>query len=136
MEVLWSNLDPNFHVRHSVYYDWGASAGLSFLIEKGLGPKILLNHNIGPVFLREECVFKREIHYEDEIEIQSCFLKFKPDISRWTIQHEIWKNKDALCAVITTDCAWINTQSRRLAILPSSLQHNMEANEYLAATII
>ena len=33
VEIRWSDLDPNFHLRHSVYYDWGAYTRISFLSE-------------------------------------------------------------------------------------------------------
>ena len=26
VEIRWSDLDPNFHLRHSVYYDYGVTA--------------------------------------------------------------------------------------------------------------
>ena len=35
--IRWSDLDPNGHVRHSVYYDFGAQARLSFLQQNGFG---------------------------------------------------------------------------------------------------
>ena len=31
IQVRWSDLDPNFHLRHSVYYDWGAYCRIEFL---------------------------------------------------------------------------------------------------------
>ena len=31
IQLRWSDLDPNFHVRHSVYYDWGAFCRIEFL---------------------------------------------------------------------------------------------------------
>ena len=37
-------------------------------------------------------------------------------MSRWTIVNEIWKNNDTLSAIITVDGAFINTQTRKLAI--------------------
>jgi acyl-CoA thioester hydrolase len=31
LDIRWSDLDPNFHLRHSVYYDYGAFARVQFL---------------------------------------------------------------------------------------------------------
>ncbi len=36
IQIRWSDLDPNFHLRHSVYYDWGAFCRVEFLNEHGL----------------------------------------------------------------------------------------------------
>ena len=118
VEIRWSDLDPNFHLRHSVYYDWGAFVRMSFLTEYGLGPAIMLQNNIGPVILREEAIFKREIRFEDKVEVSLCLAKSTKDAGRWTMVHEIWKNKDTLSALLTIDGAWLDTQKRKLAIPP------------------
>ena len=57
IEVRWSDLDPNFHVLHSKYYDFGAYCRMAFLVENGLSPATMLEHKIGPILFREECVF-------------------------------------------------------------------------------
>jgi acyl-CoA thioester hydrolase len=49
LEIRWSDLDPNFHVRHSVYYDFGAYVRICFLNEHGLTPAFMLKHQFGPV---------------------------------------------------------------------------------------
>src|SRR4051812_41134119 len=69
VEVRWSDLDPNYHLRHSVYYDWGAYLRLTFLNENGLTPSVMLQHHFGPVLFREESVFKREIFFGDTVTI-------------------------------------------------------------------
>ena len=46
VEIRWSDLDPNFHLRHSVYYDWGAFVRMSFLTEHGLTAAVMMQHHI------------------------------------------------------------------------------------------
>ncbi|MEO6546712.1 MAG: thioesterase family protein [Ferruginibacter sp.] len=118
LEIRWSDLDPNFHLRHSVYYDYGAFTRISFLDENGITPAIMLQYNIGPVLFREECVFKRELKFGDEIMINLVLEKSLPDLSRWTMKHEIWKNANTLAAIITVDAAWIDTRLRKLTKPP------------------
>jgi acyl-CoA thioester hydrolase len=122
VEIRWSDLDPNFHLRHSVYYDFGAFVRISFLSEHGLTPAIMQQHHIGPILFREECIFKREIHLNDPVEINVKLLKSTPAMDRWTMVHEIWKNADTLSAILTIDGAWINTQLRKLATPPESFK--------------
>ena len=31
IQLRWSDLDPNDHIRHSVYYDWGAMCRMEYL---------------------------------------------------------------------------------------------------------
>jgi acyl-CoA thioester hydrolase len=126
IQIRWSDLDPNFHVRHSVYYDWGAFVRVSLLTEAGLTPAGMLQHHIGPILFREEAVFKKEIRHNDSIEMNVQILKSTRDGGRWTMTHEIWKNGDTLCAVITVDGAWIDTHLRKLAVLPEDFRQGFD----------
>ena len=41
LDIRWADLDPNFHVLHSKYYDFGAYCRMSFMTENGLDPAFL-----------------------------------------------------------------------------------------------
>lgn len=123
VEVRWSDLDPNFHLRHSVYYDYGAYCRIAFLDAHGLTAAFMAQNNLGPVLFREECVFRKEIRLGDVVTIDLHLLKAAADQSRWSIQHHIYKNSDTLAAIITVDGAWINTQLRKLAAPPEQVLH-------------
>ena len=69
---------------------------------------------IGPILLREECVFRKEVRLNDKVTIDLNYLKAKRDYSRFTIQHDIRKNGDTHCALLTVDIAWIDTIKRKL----------------------
>jgi len=122
VEVRWSDMDPNFHLRHSVYYDWGAYLRLSFLSEHGLTTSVMQQLHFGPILFREECVFKREIVFGDAVSLNVAVSKSRRDMSRWSMVHEVWKNSDTLSAVITVDGAWIDTRIRKLAMPPALIQ--------------
>jgi acyl-CoA thioester hydrolase len=114
LSFRWSDLDPNFHLRHSAYYDFGAQHRVEILAQLGLTIKIMQAQHIGPVLFREECVFKREINLSDLIIMQTKMAKMNADASRWSIVHELYR-EEVLCAVITVDGAWMDTKLRKLA---------------------
>jgi len=118
VDVRWSDLDPNFHVRHSVYYDWGAFCRINFLTEMGLGPEVLTKHHIGPILFKEECIFRKEIKYGDSLKISLHLLKSRKNHSRWSITHKIIKNDNTVAAILTVDGAWMDTRARKLAMPP------------------
>ena len=118
VQIRWSDLDPNFHLRHSVYYDWGALCRIEFLYQFGLTTDIMQQLNFGPILFREECVFKKEIKMGDEVTIDLQLMKAKKDYSRWTILHTIKKNTSQISALLTVDGAWLNTIQRKLAVPP------------------
>jgi len=126
VEVRWSDLDPNFHMRHSVYYDYGAFMRITFLDEHGLTPAVLTKNHVGPVIFREECVFKKEIRFGDKITVDIQLLKSRPDQSRWSIQHRIMKNDNEIAAVLTVDGAWIDVLQRKLTAPPEVIKNVFE----------
>jgi acyl-CoA thioester hydrolase len=113
--IRWADIDPNFHMRHSAYYDFGAQQRIEILEELGLTLKLMQEQHIGPVLFREECIFRREIRLADNISLSSKMMQMRKDASRWTIQHEFLTTDDQVCAVLTIEGAWMNTKTRKLA---------------------
>jgi acyl-CoA thioester hydrolase len=114
IQVRWSDLDPNFHLRHSVYYDWGALNRIEIFNEFNLTLELMQKMKIGPILFREECIFRKEIVLNDPVSINFNILKSKKDYSRWTIQHTILKNEKTVSAILTVDGAWLDTEKRKL----------------------
>lgn len=121
VQIRWSDLDPNFHLRHSVYYDWGAFCRVEFLNEYGLTADVMQQLQFGPILFKEECVFRREIKLADEVKMNLQLTRAKKDFSRWSIQHQITKNGNTLCAVLTVDGAWMNVVQRKLTSPPEQV---------------
>ncbi len=118
LQLRWSDLDPNFHVRHSVYYDWGAMVRVAFLNEYGLSAQVMQELQFGPILFREECIFRREIRSGDEVTIDLQITRSKQDFSRWTIRHSLTKNEGIVCAQLTVEGAWMDVVRRKLASPP------------------
>ncbi|MEP7164014.1 MAG: acyl-CoA thioesterase [Ferruginibacter sp.] len=127
LEIRWSDLDPNFHVLHSKYYDFAAFCRMAFLVENGLTPELMKEYHVGPILFREECFFKKEIKFGDEISINLKLSKMTTDFSRWSMDHEIWKNGKTLAAAMNIDAAWMDTQKRKLTVPPPVIKNIFEA---------
>jgi acyl-CoA thioester hydrolase len=125
VQVRWADLDPNFHLRHSVYYDWGASCRVDYLNRLGFTVELMQRWQIGPILLREECVFRKEIRSNDKVAIDLKVISAKRDFSRFSIQHSIRKNTDVVSAILTVDIAWLDLKLRKFAVLPE------EAKQFL-----
>jgi acyl-CoA thioester hydrolase len=116
IQIRSADIDANNHLRHSVYYDYGALARIQFMSEKGLTMKRLEEIRFGPVIFREEAQFKKEIHFHDKIFIDVRALNARKDFARWTLQHYITKVDGTLCTIITLDGSWIDLDKRKIAI--------------------
>jgi len=114
ISIRWSDLDPNFHLRHSAYYDFGAQQRIEILEQFGLTMKLMQQESYGPIIFREECIFRREIRLNDIITINVQLVKMKTDASRWTIEHEFLNAENKLCATLILDGSWIDTKLRKL----------------------
>jgi acyl-CoA thioester hydrolase len=118
-----------------VYYDYAALARIDILNAHGLTLHKLEELAIGPVLLREEAVFRREIRFEDSIRISTEVLKATRDYTRWTIRHVIEKADGTQAAFITIDGAWIDLNKRKFAVpdefVRSIFDHLPKSDEFV-----
>ena len=136
LDIRWADLDPNFHVLHSKYYDFAASCRLAFMIQKGFTVQMMKDSNTGLVLFREECVFKKELSFGDRISVNFELTKISQDYSRWSVQHEITKSDGTLAAVMYADGAWIDTIRRKLAAVPPIAKEIFEQAPKAAGFVI
>lgn len=120
IEVRWADLDPNGHVRHSVYYDWGTLARLTFLEQNGAGMGWMARTGLGPVLFREEARFLRELRFGDELKIDLRLAAASPDGRKWRMRHQILRGAE-LTATIEVDGAWFDRQARKIAVPPAEV---------------
>jgi acyl-CoA thioester hydrolase len=127
VEVRWSDLDPNYHLRHSVYYDFGAYSRICFLHDAGITDDVMREHKLGPILFREECVFKKEIKFGDKVKVSLKLRSVSADFRKFSMLHEIYKNDNELAALVTVDGAWMNTELRRIIRPPDFVINSMSA---------
>jgi len=120
-QVLWAQIDANQHMRHTAYADFAAQARLMMLESLGLKPAVLYGYKIGPVLFREELFYLREVGINDFIKVTCEIIKARPDGSRWTIRHELYRSDGIKAAIIDADGAWIDMEKRKLVALPPEL---------------
>lgn len=117
--IRWADLDPNFHLRHSAYYDIAAQVRNEYLEKNGLTLKVMKELNFGPVIFREECLFKREIMYGEQVFVQVEMTKLRKDFSRWSVRCSFHKPDGTLAALLTVEGAWMDTVQRKLTLPPA-----------------
>jgi acyl-CoA thioester hydrolase len=120
-QILWAQIDANQHMRHSAYADLAAQSRLNMLRKAGLDLSKLLDYKIGPVLFKEELFYLREIVLGDFVKVTCEVTKSRRDGSRWTIRHEIFRSDGTKAAIINAEGAWIDTEKRKLTLLPVEL---------------
>lgn len=125
LTIRWADLDPNGHVRHSVYYDLGAQIRIAALESAGFGLKWMARNLIGPVIFREQATFLRELSSTDEIGIDVQLAGLSDDGRKWRFVHHI-RSGDQLCAVLDLDGAWLDLKNRKITVPPDELRRAFE----------
>lgn len=118
--LRWADLDPNGHVRHSIYYDWGAMVRLAYLTGKGVGLDWMARTGIGPVLFREEARFLRELRFGDELRMDLALSAASPDGRKWQMRHRILRGEE-VTANLEVDGAWLDLRARKIVAPPTEL---------------
>lgn len=113
-EVIWADIDPNRHMRHSVYNDYAAQTRVSMFADFGISLQKFADMDLGPILFREETKFLREIHLSETILVTCRLASMKKNASRWSFQHEIFREDEIKAAEIIVEGAWLNLKSRKI----------------------
>ena len=118
--LRWADLDPNGHVRHSVYYDWGAMVRIAYLEGQGVGLAWMAKNGIGPVLFREEAKFSRELRLGDQVDIDLQLAAASADGRKWRMRHRILRAGE-LAATVEVDGAWLDLRARKIVVPPEDM---------------
>lgn len=129
-EVRWSDLDPNRHMRASVFSDYGAQTRFAFLAEHGFSPERFAELHFGPVVFREETRFFKEVRMGERITVSFEVTQMGRGGMRWAVRHEIKKEDGETAAVIELDGGFIDLERRRLCKPPDDLLETLHALEH------
>jgi acyl-CoA thioester hydrolase len=122
----WADLDPNGHVRHSVYADLAAQTRLDFLAAAGFGLREFAKLAIGPILFREDVRYLKELHIQDEVTVTAHVSGLTADGARWHLHHTFTRARDgAVVATISVEGAWFDLRERRVTAPPAELAEAM-----------
>lgn len=115
-EVIWSDIDPNRHMRHTAYNDYAAQARVGIFTDCGLPMEKIAQMGLGPILFREETKFLKEVNLFEKITVTCKIKAMRKDASRWSILHEVFKEDGVRAAEITVEGAWLDLNKRKLGI--------------------
>jgi len=118
IQIRWSDIDQNRHLRHSAYYDYGAMVRMKYLNQHGLTTEKMEELQVGPILFREEAKFRRELKLEDKLTVDVEMVSARNDFSRWSLRHNFLKDDQTAAAIINMDGAWLDLVKRKLADPP------------------
>lgn len=115
--LRWADIDANFHVRHTVFYDLGSEQRINMLGAHGATMSVMQQKGFGPVLFREECRFLKEVRIEDPMEIELRITALSRDFRKFGFQHRLLRGEEP-CAVVRVEGAWFNAVTRKVFVPP------------------
>ena len=123
--VLWSHLDPNGHMRHTAYNDFGAQLRLDYFASQGSPMDKILESGVGPILFREDTRFFREVAFGEIITLKLLMTKLREDGSKWSMEHGIYKTDGELACTIQVDGSWLDLNKRKVTPPPLQMQQTL-----------
>jgi acyl-CoA thioester hydrolase len=116
----WSDMDFNAHMKNTAFLDRAADVRLMYFAEQGFPTSEFGRIRVGPVVVRDEIDYRKEVSLLEQIEVTLALAGLSPDGSRWVFQSDVLRDSK-LCARARNSGAWINLDSRKLVAPPPPL---------------
>lgn len=122
-------MDFNSHMKNTAYLDKAADVRQMFLIENGFPVDEFLRLRIGPVVMKDEVEYFKEVGLQQEITVTYALAGHALDGSRFLLRHEIFRPDGNLSARVTSTGGWLNLAERKLVVPPRALLSAMNSLE-------
>jgi acyl-CoA thioester hydrolase len=117
----------NGHMRNTSYSEYGTDVRIAFLEQAGFPFQRIAELGIGPVLLREEIDYLRELMLGDTIVVDLRQLGLTPDGVRFKFQHDFMRADGKPAARIVLEGGWVDLRRRKLTAPPEPLARAFEA---------
>lgn len=132
----WADMDFNSHMKNTAYLDKAADVRQMFLIERGFPVEEFTRLRFGPVVMKDEVEYFKEIGLQQEIVVTFALAGHAPDGSRFLLRHEIFRPDGKLSARVTSAGGWLNLVERKLIEPPPALFAAMDSLEKTSDFIV
>ena len=117
----WADMDFNSHMKNTAYLDKVADVRQKFLMEHGFPIEEFLRLRIGPVVMKDEVEYFKEVGLQEEINVNYALAGHAPDGSRFILRHEIYRADGKLAARVNSTGGWLDLAARKLIVPPPGL---------------
>jgi acyl-CoA thioester hydrolase len=125
----WADMDFNAHMKNTAYLDKAADVRQMFLMENGFPVQEFVRLRIGPVVMKDEIEYFKEVHLQEQITVTYVLAGHAPDGSRFLLRHEVFRQDGKLSARVTSTGGWLHLNERRLIAPPPALLSAMNSLE-------
>jgi acyl-CoA thioester hydrolase len=114
-------VDFNSHMRNTAYLDKSGDVRMMFLSESGFAMDEFIHHGIGPVVMKDEVEYHKEIKLLEKFRTTLGIAGLSRDGSRFIMRNEFYRTDGKLSARVTSIGGWLDLSSRKLTTPPEPL---------------
>jgi acyl-CoA thioester hydrolase len=118
----WGDMDFNSHMANTAFLDKAADVRMMYFAENGFTAADMMRIKIGPVVMKDEIEYYREVHLLQEVRVRLAIAGLAPDGSRFMIRNEFAHADGQRCAVLTSTGGWLDLNARKLTAPPEPLR--------------
>ena len=119
--VGWGDLDANHHMANRAFLDRAADTRVLFFARNGFPVARFAAERIGPVILRDELVYRKELRLLDEFTVDLELFGLSLDGTRFDLGNTFRTMDDVVAAVVRSEGLWFDIEHRRPRSPPAEL---------------
>jgi len=117
----WGDMDFNSHMRNTAYLDKSADLRMLYFSENGFPMSEFLRLKIGPVIMKDEIEYFREVHLLEEIVADLALAGLAEDGSRLSVRNGFFRSDGKPVATVNSIVGWLDLSIRKLVPAPAAL---------------
>jgi len=114
-------MDFNAHMANTAYLDVAGDVRMLYFEDYGFSMREFEKLHIGPVVMKDEIEYFREIRLLEEIEVHLLLAGISEDESRMRIRNIFYNSEGKRAATVTSTVGWMDLQQRALVKPPEKL---------------
>jgi len=122
----WGDMDFNGHMKNTAYLDASADVRMMFFSENGFSMREFERRKIGPVIIRDELEYFRELRLLEPVRVTLFAAGLSPDASRFRLVNEFFREDGTRAVRVTSTGGWLSLEQRRLVPPPEELRILLE----------
>ncbi len=119
--VSWSDLDANYHMGNTAFLDRVHDTRFLFFAQHGFTIARFAAEKFGPVVVRDELVYHKELRLMDEFTVDLELVGLSPDGVRFRLRSTFRNTANEVAAIVTSEGVWFDLERRRPRAPPPEL---------------
>lgn len=124
--VIWANLDPNNHMRHTAYNDYAAQVRVRMFDEFGFPLHKIMKMGYGPLLFQENTTFIKEVRMNETITVDCAAFALRTDKKIWKFRHQVFNSEDELACKIEVTGAFLDLKARKIVTPPEEISNMLD----------